>query len=484
MIKRKKLFFSAMAMIGILGLSQTHGIIAAEEILPKPDSRYEGRLGMVPEESTPGWPERIQAPAGAPNILLIMTDDEGFGTSSTFGGAVPRPTLDRLAEQGLRYNRFHVESICSPARAALLTGRNPHAVATGTAVELATPYPGQWMTMPRSAASIARVLRDNGYNIAMIGKEHNVPVWERSAAGPFEHWPNARGFEYFFGFVAADTDQWNPSLYQNTNRVKASSIPEGETLDHLLASEAIRWIHEQRAAHSGKPFFMYFATGTPHAPHQAPADWIARFKGKFDQGWDRLREETFARQKAMGVIPGEARLSARPAEIPAWDTLSADERRAAARMMEVFAATVAYQDAQLGRLIAELERMGELDNTLVMVITGDNGASGDGGMDGFLNEIGDFANGVEDSTEQLLANLDAMGGPRTYQNYPAGWALAMNTPFPWTKQVGSHLGSSRNGLVISWPRGIRSRGEVRSQFTSVTDVYPTLLEVSDIARPV
>lgn len=452
------------------------------EVLPKPEANFQGRLGTLVTESTPGFPERVKPPQGAPNILLIMTDDEGFGASSTFGGPVPRPTLDRLAAEGLRYNRFHTTAICSPTRAALLTGRNQHAVRTGNVVDMATPFPGYWSNIPRSAASVARILRDNGYNTAMFGKEHNVPPWERSAAGPFERWPTGMGFEYFFGFVGGDADQWHPSLFRNTSRVIGDVLKGGETLDEAFARDAIQWIHNQKAAHSGKPFFVYYAPGTPHAPHQAPAHWIARFEGQFDQGWDRIREETFGRQKASGVIPADAILTPRPEQIPAWDTLSPDQQRVAARMMEVFAATVAYQDAQIGRIIGELERMGELENTLVLFITGDNGGSGEGGPRGNTNEIGEITNNVHDSDAWLLQSIDEMGGARTYQNYPVGWAWAMNTPFPWVKQVASHLGGTRNGLVVAWPEGITG-GANRSHFAHVTDIVPTLLDVAGIAPP-
>lgn len=471
---------SVMAGLSMMAVAAQPG---TENVLPKPESTYQGTLGTVVNESTPGWPERVKPSQGAPNILLIMTDDEGFGVSSAFGGPVPRPTLDRLAGEGLRYNRFHTAAICSPTRAALLTGRNHHAVRTGNVVDIATPFPGYWSNIPKSAASVARILRDNGYNTAMFGKDHNVPPWERSAAGPFDRWPTGMGFEYFFGFVGGDADQWHPSLFRNTNRVTDAVLKEGETLDEAFATDAIQWIHNQKASHSGKPFFLYYAPGTPHAPHQAPAAWIARFKGQFDQGWDKMRQESFARQKAAGVIPADARLTPRPQQIPAWDSLTADQQRVAARMMEVFTATVAYQDAQIGRIVGELERMGELDNTLVMFITGDNGGSGEGGTRGNTNEIGEITNNVHDSDEWLLQSIDDMGGPRSYQNYPVGWAWAMNTPFPWVKQVASHLGGTRNGLVVSWPQGIADKGGNRSQFTHVNDIAPTLLEVAGVAAP-
>lgn len=484
MISRVKALSTSVLLVWLCSMLNTaiaQG--AGQNVLPLPEPQYQGRLDLLVQQSDPGWPQRPAVAKGAPNILLIMTDDEGFGVSSTFGGPVPRPTLDRLASSGLRYNRFHTTAICSPTRASLLTGRNHHAVRSGNVVDIATPYPGYWSNIPRSAASVARILRDHGYNTAMFGKDHNIPPWERSAAGPFDRWPTGMGFEYFFGFVGGDASQWHPSLFRNTHRVNEPVLNNGETLDAAFASDAIHWLHNQRAAHSGKPFFIYFAPGTSHAPHQAPADWIARFKGQFDQGWDVMREQSFARQLSAGVIPAATRLTERPAQIPAWASLSDEQQQVAARMMEVFAATVAYQDAQIGRLIDELERMGELENTLVMFITGDNGGSGEAGPGGNTNEIGEITNNVHDTNDWLLASLDAMGGPRTYQNYPVGWAWAMNTPFPWVKQVASHLGGTRNGLVVSWPSKIKAKGENRQQFTHVNDIAPTLLEVAGITAP-
>lgn len=477
----KRAFFSWLILLFSITTSMTH----ATEVLPRPDTVYEGRLGLTPEESDAQWPELFTPREGLPNILVIMTDDEGFGTSSAWGGPIPRPTLEKLADSGLRYNNFHTEALCSPARAALLRGRKPHAVNTGVPVEMVTPYPGYWMVPPRSAVSIARVLRDNGYNTAMFGKDHNVPGWERSANGPFDNWPNGpgQGFEYFFGFVGADVDQWHPNLFRNTVRVSDLALPEGETLDYLLASDAIEWIHQQKAGHQGKPFFIYYAPGTPHAPHQAPQSWIEAFEGRFDAGWDKVRKQTFARQKAMGVIPQNSQLSERPEQIAAWDSLSRREQVVTAKAMEVYAATVAYQDAQIGRIVAELERIGELDNTLIVFITGDNGGSTDGGNLGFLNEPGFMVNDVIDTVDQLYDNLGDMGGPRTYQNYASGWAWAMSAPFPWAKQVASHLGALRNGLVVSWPTGIADQGGLRGQYSSVTDIYPTLLEITGIRQP-
>lgn len=425
----------------------------------------------------------VRAPAGAPNIVLIMMDDVGFSAASTFGGPTPTPSLDRLAARGLRYNNFHTTAICSPTRASLLTGRNHHAVGQGHLVDLAAGYPGYDGRFPASAATLARVLRDNGYSTAFFGKHHNAPGFEAPGAGPFDDWPTRLGFDYFYGFVAGDIDQWSPRLFRDTSQVDDGVETSKDLLDKRLADDAIRWMHNQDAAAHDKPFLIYWAPGSTHAPHQAPADWIARFKGRFDQGWDRLREETLARQKALGVVPRETRLTARPPEIPAWSTLSPQLQRVYARQMEVYAAQLAYFDAQVGRMLDELERMGELDNTLVVFIAGDNGASAEAGPHSTTNELGAMANRVRETDEQLAASMADMGGPRSYGGYAAGWAHAMDTPFPWFKQIASHLGGTTNGMVVSWPSKVAHDGRIRSGFAHVTDVFPTLLDAAGVPAP-
>jgi len=347
----------------------------------------------------------------------------------------------------------------------------------------ATGYPGYFTSFPRSAATIAEILKDNGYNTAFFGKHHNVPAWQISAAGPFDQWPTGLGFEYFFGFVAGDSNQWHAKLYRGTDPLETQSRDPNQLLDQTLADDAIRWIHNQKAGAPDKPFFAYYATGSNHAPHQAPADWIARFKGKFDQGWDKVREETYQRQKALGIIPPTADLTPRPAALPAWDTLTASEKTVYARYMEVYAAMMAYEDDQIGRIFDELNRMGQLDNTLVIFIEGDNGASGEAGPQGTTNELGELASNVTSDPAELVGKLDDMGGPHTYELYPAGWAWAMNTPFQWMKQIASHLGGVRNGLVVSWPRRIMAHGEIRSQFTHLIDIFPTILEAAGLPAP-
>jgi arylsulfatase A-like enzyme len=481
----KRSFSVVLAMIALIGLAGQARSADPQPgiVLPRPPEPFAGVIGPTVPESKPAWPKPVTAPAGAPNILLVLTDDTGFGAASAFGGPIPTPNLERLAASGLKYTAFHTTAMCSSTRAALLTGRNHHAVATGTVVDSATGYPGYWSIIPRSAATVAEVLKDNGYNTAMFGKHHNVPHWQESAAGPFDLWPTGLGFEYFYGFLGGDADQWTPKLYRNTIPVNGPLADPTQPLDKELADDAIHWLHNQKANGPDKPFFIYYAPGTAHAPHQAPKDWIARFKGKFDGGWDKQREDTFAKQKAMGVIPADAALTPRPEQLPGWDSLSPAEKVVDARFMEVYAAMVAYQDAQFGRILDELQRMGQMDNTLIVFIEGDNGASGEGTPKGTLNEIGMLASKVDYDPARAAKALDGMGGPHSYELYPVSWAWALNTPFQWVKQVASHLGGTRNGMVVSWPSRIKAKGEIRTQFGHVVDIAPTLLEATGIPEP-
>lgn len=488
MIKFPKAAGAMLAMvIALLFNSNTLAVEDADtNVLPRPAKPFIGQLEPTEQDSTAVYPSELKAPEGAPNILLVMTDDVGFASSSTFGGSIPTPNLDNLAAQGLRYNQFNTTGVCSPSRAALLTGRNHHAVGTPTVSELSSPYPGYTARIPRSAATVARILRDNGYNTAMFGKDHNVPGSERSPAGPFHQWPTGRGFEYFYGLVGGGSDQWQPPLYEGISHVDGSNRPDGYLLDEELADQAIEWIHNQKAAAPDKPFFMYYAPTSAHSPHQAPKDWIAKFHGKFDHGWDREREIILSRQKALGVVPQNTVLAPRPDQIPAWDSLSDLEKKVFPRFMEVYAAMLAYQDAQFGRIVDEIERMGIADNTLVVFLEGDNGSSGEGGPTGSLNELAHMSAPEGESTMDLHwleKNLDILGGPETYQGYSVGWAYATNTPFPWIKQVASHLGGVRNGLVISWPQRIKQRDELRSQYHHVIDIMPTLLEAAGVQAP-
>ena len=425
------------------------------------------------------FPPLVEAPAGAPNILLVLTDDVGFGAASAFGGRVPTPQLERLAGSGLRYTRFHTTAMCSPTRAALLTGRNHHAVGTGSLTDFPMGAPGYTGMMPRSAATIAEILRMNGYNTAFIGKHHNVPRGPFAGSGPNDYLPNSLGFEYFFGFIGSDTDQWRPTLYRNGLRVpEADSQP---ILDQRLADDAIQWIHQQQASGQGKPFFLYYATGSAHTPHQAPPEWIAKFRGKFAGGWEKAREETLVRQKALGLVPRNITLPAWPANVPHWASLPPQEKLFQQRTMEVFAAELAFQDAQFGRIVDELERMGLRDNTLILFIEGDNGPDSAGSPAGSLAEAGENAN-RRLTPDEHWAMTGELGSPHVASNYGTGWAQAMATPFPYFKQIASHLGGTRNGMVISWPGRIAARG-VRTQYGHVIDVFPTLLSAAHLVAP-
>ncbi len=472
----------AITFLSCIGVFPLPALAATSKVLPVPDPEFRGKIGITYQDSKPDFPKPIAAPANAPNVLLILLDDEGFGQTGTFGGAIDTPNLTRLAERGLRYNQFHVTALCSPTRAALLTGRNHHSVGTGVVEELASGFPGYTTILPKSAATVAEVLRQNGYNTAAFGKWHNTPDNETSAAGPFDRWPTQLGFEYFYGFLGGDTNQWSPALVENTKRI---STPPDKLDYHLtpdLVDHAIDWIRTQQSIAPDKPFFTYFATGATHAPHHAPKAWIDKYKGKFDQGWDKLREETFARQKQLGVIPASAQLTPRPPEFPAWDSLSKEEQKLYAHQAEVFAAFTAFTDAEVGRLIDAIDRLGELDNTLVVYIAGDNGASAEGGLTGSINELKVF-NGILEDPKQLLASLDDLGSPKYFNHFHAAWAWAMNTPFQWTKQVASHFGGTRDPLVIAWGDRIQDRGGLRTQFHHVIDIAPTILEATGITAP-
>ena len=455
----------------------TRALAAGTALLAAAPSMAQDRPAAAPA----GFPKGPQAPAGAPNILVIMTDDVGFGAASTFGGAIPTPTFDSLAAQGARYGAFHTAAVCAPTRAALLTGRNPHAVGFGSIPEMATPEPGYNSVFPASAATFARVFQLNGYSTAMLGKHHNTPVWEGVPAGANTHKPNMLGFDYFYGFLGAATSQYNPSLWENLNRVQPPA-QTGYHLDRDMADHALRWLRDQRTWSPGRPFLMYYAPATLHAPVQAPAEWIARFRGRFDAGWDVLRRQIFARQKRMGVIPHDAKLAPMPPGTPAWDSLSADQKRLAARHMEVYAAALAYCDDQIGRVIAGLKASGQYANTLVVYMQGDNGASVEGGPEGAFS-YSNRLNGIEESLADSLARIDQIGGPESLPVAPAGWTRATNAPFPWNKTIASHLGGTRNGMVISWPGHVQQASTVRFQYGHINDIAPTLYEAAGIAPP-
>lgn len=450
-------------------------------ILPRPDYHFQGAIGRTVPDSDPArLPPQVVAPARAPNVVLILLDDVGFGQFGTFGGAVATPGLDRLAAEGLRYNRFHTTAICSPTRAALLTGRNHHVAATGGIAESATGYDGYTMTVPKRTGMVAEVLRQNGYATAWIGKNHNTPPWEISPRGPFDNWPNAWGFEYFYGFLGGQTSQWDPMLFENHSLVPRSPDPNyhltGDLVDH-----AISWIDTVQAV-PGRPYFLYLAPGATHAPHHAPREWVDKFKGKFDAGWDKYREETFARQKQLGIVPANTKLTPRPKEIPAWDTLEPDQKKVATRMMEVFAGFTAHTDHEVGRFLDALRGRPGWDNTLVIYIVGDNGSSAEGSLNGTIDEV-TYYNGFEMPWKAALAHLDEIGGPTLHNHFPVGWAWAMNTPFQWTKQVASHFGGTRNPMVVTWPARIKDKGGLRSQFQHVIDIAPTIYEVAGVTPP-
>lgn len=470
--------FAVLAALS--GIAAGPIVVQAAPVLPVPEL---GPAGAMPIEvaAPPNVPAGPAAAKTAPNVVVVLLDDVGFGAAGTFGGPIPTPTLDQLASVGLRYNGFHTTAICSPTRASLLTGRNPHAVGIGNVMNSSAPYPGRSGVMPRSAATIAEILRQNGYGTSAWGKWHLTPHEEESPVGPFDRWPTGMGFEKFYGFLDGETDQFEPTLYDGTTQV---ARPKGKNyhLTEDLADRAIAWMRQQKNLAPNKPFFVYFAPGATHAPLQAPKEWIDRFRGQFDQGWDKMREESFARQQRLGVVPASTRLTPRPAQLPAWDSFSPAERRVAARLMEAYAGFMAHTDEQVRRMVVALQDLGEFDNTLFIYIVGDNGASGEGGLRGSLNVMGNLQ-GVALSTEQAVARLDQVGGAKTYPHYPAGWAWAMNAPFQWTKQVASHLGGTRNPLVVSWPRRIKDGGGLRSQFSYVSDIAPTILEAAGIAAP-
>ncbi len=417
----------------------------------------------------------------APNVFLFMSDDVGFAMASTFGGPVPTPNFDRLAKAGVRYNRFHTTGICSPTRAALLTGRNHHHAGFGYLADLPDDHPGYHAEIPSNMTSVAEMLKRAGYNTAMFGKTHNVKHEATSAAGPFDQWPTGQGFEYFFGLVGGDTDQYRPALYRGTVRLP-DQPSGGPMLEQRMADDTIAWIHNQQAAAPDKPFFIYYAPGSTHAPHQAPTEYINRFSGKFDAGWDKIREATLRRQKANGIVPTNTELTRRPSEIPSWESFSPKMKAFGARTMEAAAGMLAYQDAQLGRILDELDRTGEGGNLLTIIIIGDNGASAEAGIEGTVNELGKI-NGNREDEDWLYANVEKLGGPLTYPSYPAGWAWAMNTPLRWTKQYTSMLGGIRNGMIMRWNRHTTKPGSICPQFGHVIDIAPTILDAAGVAAP-
>jgi len=431
-------------------------------------------------KAPPRW--EVKAPQGAPNVVVVLIDDIGFGAASTFGGPINMPNLEKIAATGLKYNRFHTTALCSPTRVALLTGYNHHSNNAGSIMETSTAFPGNNGVRPQSITPLAEVLRQNGFSTAAFGKYHETPPWEISAAGPYDRWPTHSGFEKFYGFIGGETNQYAPLVYDGTAQVELPEDPKYHfTTD--MTNQAVSWMKFQKALSPDKPFFIYFAPGAAHAPHHVPAEWRDKYKGKFDQGWDKVREETLERQKKLGIVPADTRLAPKPKDIKDWDSLSTDEKKLFARQMETYAGFAEHTDNEIGRLYSAVEDTGQADNTLFIYIVGDNGASAEGQMNGVYNEMTYF-NGVPETVADMNKHYDDWGGPGTYPHYSAGWAVAMDAPFSWTKQVASDFGGTRNGMVIHWPNGIKgARGEVRSQFGHVIDIAPTVFEVCKVPAP-
>jgi len=450
-------------------------------VLPIPEPQYPHSTVFDARNATPPPRFEVKAPANAPNVLIVLIDDMGFGQSSAFGGPIHMPTVERLANAGLRYNEFHTTALCSPTRACLLSGRNHHMNNFGSIAETATAFPGQTGQRPNSVAPVAEMLRLNGYSTAAFGKSHETAAWEVSPSGPTDRWPTRSGFDKFYGFIGGETNQWAPLLYDGMTQVEPSKDPKYHFMTDMT-DQAIAWTGYQKSLTPDKPFFIYFAPGATHAPHHVPKEWIAKYKGKFDQGWDALREETLARQIKLGVVPAGTKLAPKPEAIKDWATLDPDEKKLFARQMEVFAGFGEYADTEIGRLIQAIEATGQLDNTLIFYIVGDNGASAEGGMSGLFNEMTYF-NGVNETVQDILKHYDELGGPTTYPHYAAGWAVAGDTPFTWTKQIASSYGGTRNGMVIHWPKGITAKGELRSQWHHVIDIAPTILEAAGLPEP-
>jgi len=462
--------------------SPAYGEPVISKALPPPVPQFGGEIKQTAADSKPWWAPRIVPPKGAPNVLLIMLDDAGYGSESTFGGTIPTPALDRIAKAGLRYTHFHSSALCSPTRAALITGRNHHSAHFGMVAEAATGYPGYDSIIGKDTATIAEIMRQNGYATSWFGKNHNVPGWMATQVGPFDQWPSGLGFEYFYGFVGGDSSQWTPNLFRNTTPIEPYLGNPGWNLITAMADDAIGYINQLNAIAPDKPFFVYYVPGATHAPHHPTKEWIKKFKGKFDHGYNEERERIFENQKRLGVIPANAKLTAWPDSVPKWDTLSADEKKLFARQAEVYAAYMAYTDHEIGRVIQAVEDMGKFDNTLIIYIGGDNGASPEGTTLGTPNEFASFNSVVIPVAEQLKY-YDSWGSDETFPHYAVGWAWAFGTPFQWVKQVASHFGGTRQGMAISWPKRITDGGGIRHQFHHVIDIMPTILEATGLQMP-
>jgi arylsulfatase A-like enzyme len=478
----RKAFTALVAIFAAAPAAAGSGDVALDRtVLPIREPNRPAYTELNARKATPPPRFEVKAPDGAPNVVIILIDDLGFGATSTFGGPIATQTLDTLAQQGLRYNNFHTTALCSPTRAALKAGRNHHTVNMGFITEMATGFPGATGQVPNSTAPLAEMLRLNGYSTAAFGKWHETAAWEASVAGPFDRWPTRQGFDKFYGFIGGETNQWAPYLYDGVAPVELPGDPDYHFMSDMT-DKAVAWLKYQKALTPGKPAFIYFAPGATHAPHHVPKEWIARWRGKFDQGWDRIREESLARQIAMGVVPTGTKLPPKPPAIKDWSQLSPDEQRLFARQAEVFAAFVEYTDHEVGRMLKAFEDVGQADNTLVFYIAGDNGTSGEGGQNGMFNEYTYF-NGVQETVPDMLKLIDKWGGPETYPHMAAGWSVAFNSPFSWMKQVPSDFGGTRNGMVVHWPKGIRATNGIRTQFSHVIDVAPTVLQAARLPEP-
>ena len=453
------------------------------EILPIPDIPSKGKMALDAREAEFPAYEPLRPPKGAPNVVVVLIDDMGFGAPSANGGPCHMPAMEKIAERGLLYNRFHTTALCSPTRAALLTGRNHHSAGMGSVAEVATGIPGNDSVRPNTVATVAEMLRLNGYSTGAVGKMHQTPVWEVSMSGPFDRWPTGDGFEKFYGFVGGETNQWSPTLYLGTSPVEPwGTADEGYHFSEDMVDKGIAWLRGIQTMTPDKPFFLYTSFGATHAPHHAPKEYIEKYRGAFDKGWDAVREETLANMKARGIVPEDTELTGRPEGVEAWEDLSETQRTVFARLMEVYAAFAEHTDAQVMRLIETLEELGIFEDTIFIYIAGDNGASAEGGVEGTFNELMAL-NGIPQTLEDVLPRLDDLGGPHAFNHYPVGWAHAMNAPYQWTKQVASHFGGTRNGMALSWPNGIEAKGEIRQQFHHVIDIVPTILEAAGLPEP-
>ncbi len=481
----KKTLFNAFWMAVALLVSSVVVALAEEkinrEILPVVVQEPQTYTELDVRNTKPPAPFNVTAPKDAPNVVIVLIDDLGFGATTTFGGPIETPTMDKLAKNGLRYNNFHTTALCSPTRMAIKTGRNHHTANTGSIMETATAYPGNTGSLPQSVAPLAEMLRLNGYSTGAFGKWHETAAWETSVSGPFDRWPTHQGFDKFYGFIGGETDQWAPLIYDGLKKVNPPKM-ENYHFTTDMTNQAINWVKAQQSMTPDKPFFVYFATGAVHAPHHVSKEWSDKYKGKFDKGWDAVREETVKNQKKMGIIPEKTNLAPKPEDIKDWKALPENNRKLFARQAEVFAGFMEMTDFEVGRLLDAIEEIGELDNTLFIFIAGDNGTSAEGGFVGMYNEMTYF-NGVTEKVEDLIPLMDEWGGPATFPHMAAGWAVAFDAPFKWTKQVASDFGGTRNGMIIHYPKGIKEKSGLRTQFTHAIDIAPTILEVAGLPEP-